>query len=266
MHPSILAGVMWDPQIRGFLVVLTAFVILPGSVFFLLSTNVGARIGFTLAVAGLTGWLVVLSGVWMVYGIGLKGRDPSWKAKEIITGSLATATTPAAQGFPKGWKEFQPTDPKLADAQAAADHVLASSAANASPHPGEAAEPPKILEQFPSPFKNPTDYVPVRGYTRGGDNQLFTIGRHKFTFRHSPHYTVVQVQPAIPRPANAVGRPEPDFSKPTVSVIQLRDLGSVRFPPFVLMLASGLTFGVCCWTLHQRDKEILRLRANPALA
>jgi hypothetical protein len=49
-------------------------------------------------------------------------------------------------------------------------------------------------------------------------------------------------------------------------VIMVRDLGSLRVPPFVLALSTGLMFGVCCVVLHQRDKEIMRARTAAASA
>ena len=52
---------------------LVAVLILPGSVYLLLATNMGARVGFLLAVAGLTGWIAVLASRGMVYGIGHQG-------------------------------------------------------------------------------------------------------------------------------------------------------------------------------------------------
>ena len=41
----LLAGIAWDPQIRGFLAVLVGVVVLMGSVYLLLGTNLGARLG-----------------------------------------------------------------------------------------------------------------------------------------------------------------------------------------------------------------------------
>lgn len=268
MHLAMVAALHWDPQIRGALIVLTAIAILPGSVFMLLSTNVGGKLGFVLALTGLTGWLTVLAAVWMIFGIGYVGDPPTWKPKEIITGDLVQQSTlPVLRDFPKGWTKLPKGDPHAADAQSAADRVLASSAANTPLRPGEEAKPDPILKRFPSPFKKPTDYVPLDVYTIGGDNQLFTIHHHKFYLRHSPHWTVVQVKAAIVHndPESSAAA-EPDFTKPTISVVQLRNLGNVRLPSGMLMLSSGIIFGLCCFRLHERDKEILRLRAAPAPA
>ena len=42
----LLAGIAWDPQIRGFLAVGVGVVVLLGSVYLIVSTNLGARLGF----------------------------------------------------------------------------------------------------------------------------------------------------------------------------------------------------------------------------
>ena len=49
-----------------------------GSVYLLLATNTGVRNGFLIAMAALFGWMRPWALVWWIYGIGLKGKDPSW--------------------------------------------------------------------------------------------------------------------------------------------------------------------------------------------
>ena len=44
LHP-VLAALSWNPQIKGALIVLTAVLILCGSVYLILSTNTGAAAG-----------------------------------------------------------------------------------------------------------------------------------------------------------------------------------------------------------------------------
>lgn len=265
MQDVALAALQWDPHIRGALIVLTSVLILPGSVYLLLATNTGARLGFILAVTGLLGWLFLMSIVWTIFGIGLKGRANSWVAQEIVTGAPSQSTIDAMADFPdgKGWKKLELGDKALADAQAAADQVLAPAAPTAGGH-GAAGQPEE--PKFPPPFTNPTDYEFKAGYEKGGDNELFTIGKHKFYFRHSPHYAVIQVQEAFPRAEDDISKPKADPSKPLTTVVMLRDLGSVRLPPFIMSIFTGLAFFVCCYVLHQRDKEIMRARAAAAAA
>ena len=90
---SILAAIAFDPNVRGVFVVLTGVVVLCGSVYLLLATNTGVRTGFLIAITCLTGWMFAMGAVWWMYGIGLKGKDPSWIEKEVnFTRDDAVAT------------------------------------------------------------------------------------------------------------------------------------------------------------------------------
>lgn len=248
---EIVAALTWDPQIRGAAIVLAGIVLLPGSVYLLLATNMGAKMGFALALTGLAGWMTIMGATWLVFGIGLKGPSPEWKVQEAFTGPVTQSLLPVAENFPAGWEELRAGDAELADAQATADKLLAPSAEAGGE--GE-TKPDPVAERFDSPFSDTSDYVLLNGYSRGGETYFFTL-------RHRPHYVVVQVKPALFKDPPAGLKPQPDLTAPTTSVLMIRDLGSVRFPPFLMMMFSGLVFGVCCWNLHERDKEIMRARA-----
>ena len=77
---SGLLAIGWEPELRGILIVIIAVVVLCGSIYLILATNLGARLGFLVTLAGLTGWLMLMGIIWMIYGIGLKGPEPSWEA------------------------------------------------------------------------------------------------------------------------------------------------------------------------------------------
>lgn len=294
MH--VLASLSWDPQIRGFLILLTAVAILPGSVYLLLATNVGARIGFLLAVAGLSGWLMLLGITWAFYGQGIKGRDPSWKVKEVVhtmaPTDLSSGTLKTLSGFPNGgWRELPSSGSSLlGDAQAASDNFITK----AGRQPKLGPEGPIIKNptpeqlRFPAEFTDSSGYVVVGGYTKGGDNcvggttasgiickhQLPKFIRdrvnHDFFFRHSAHYVVVEVRPVIPQPdlGGAPPKPAPDPTKPITAIVVERNLGSIRFPQIMLAIASALVFAVTTHALHRRDKQLMALRAaaNPSTA
>ena len=98
-----LAALSWDPQIRGFLIVLTAFIILVGSVYLLLMTNLGTRLAFLVAVAGLSGWMMLLGLLWTLTpsGTGPKGRDPHWRVERVIAGELGPTAPEGAGRLPQ---------------------------------------------------------------------------------------------------------------------------------------------------------------------
>jgi hypothetical protein len=264
MDHLLLGALTWDPQIRGALILLTAILILPGSVYLLLATNTGAKVGFVLAIAGLSGWVFVMGIIWAVYGIGLKGREKSWKVQEVVVADAGLAGVKAMEGFPKGWHPLPPGNAIRADAQAAADTYLLPTTQTAGVHPGGATaavvEPPR----FTSPFKKTDEYIPVAAYYKGGDNYLFKLGNHKFYFRHSARYAVIQIKPVLNQTGGAGGAPPTpvaDSAAPTYTVVMVRDLGSLRFPPVVVSICFGLIFGVSCYWLHERDKRIWAAKA-----
>ena len=80
------------------------------------------------------------------------------------------------------------------------------------------------------------------------------------------HYAVVQVQPVIAQETKAGEAPPlpvADPSKPVVSVVLVRDLGDVRLIPFLYFVISLSLFILFAWTLHNRDKTLMK---NKALA
>lgn len=81
----LFAGLAWDPGIRGILTVVLGFAILCGSVWLIVASNTGARLGMLLSVTGLFGWLSILTLFWWISppAIGPSGLPPSWKVKEI---------------------------------------------------------------------------------------------------------------------------------------------------------------------------------------
>lgn len=90
---TVMAGISWEPEIRGALVVLVGGLVLFGSVWLILTTNIGNRLGSLNALAGFFGWMFIMGIVWWIYGIGLRGDDPSWVPKEIVFGELDGAVT-----------------------------------------------------------------------------------------------------------------------------------------------------------------------------
>lgn len=280
----LLAALSWDPQIRGFVIFLTAFVILPGSVYLLLATNTGAKLGFLLAAAGLTGWMATMGIVWAVFGIGMRGRDPSWHIEEVVSGDTSAATVDAMEDFPKGgWEKLKPGDAILGDAQAAADRVLLPAEdAGAHGEGGAAPEPEVRLDK--APFESAEDYIQVAGYRTGGENYWpGGIGEVDPTepkdnvwerikakgFLHRPHYAVIQVAPVVEyehTPGSPPRAPERDVTKPLTTVVMVRDLGSVRRPPMIIAFFFTLLFAIICNALHRRDKEIMALRSQAATA
>ncbi len=236
----LLGALSWDPQVKGALYVILSIVILPGSAFLLLSTNMGARIGVLLAAAGFFGWMTAQGAIWWVYGQGYKGRPPAWEVEGTITGDLTRATgEEALEDFPDDWEKLEPSDPMVLDAQPVADSRLVG---------------PRAM------FRNASDYVLLQAARKGGETYgpLHLLNFRPFDVFHEPHYLVIQVQAATQQeaaPGQPPPSPEPDPQAEPVAVVMVRDLGNLRLYPALISLSCGAIFGVICYTLHHRDKE-----------
>jgi hypothetical protein len=234
----------WDPELHGLLVVLLALVLLPGSVYLLLSTNLGARVGFLIAVAGFFGWMTLMCIVWTVYAIGLKGNPNAWQVKTMVIGDVATSPNPVLDGFPNGWRKLALDTPEVSEAAAAADPTLA---------------PPADTGKS-GPYTGASDYLPVAALEKGGHQYFpgWNDAPKVVAIKHTPHYFVLVVQKALKQTASP-GQPPPkataDPKAPQTAVLMVRNLGTLRQPAAVLAGASLLTFGVCCYVLHRRDKQ-----------
>ena len=90
----------------------------------------------------------------------------------------------------------------------------------------------------------------------GGSNPQFWKGE----FTHTPQYAVVQfcqvqevdaaVRSAAAPARSATTRP----TRPAGYVVLVRDLGSLRVPPFVAFVMSTILFGLGLLGLHWREK------------
>ncbi len=254
-----LLAISWQPGLRGITVVLIAFTVLCGSIYLLLGTNVGARLGMLLALAGLFGWMMLMGIIWICYGIGLKGKEPSWKARDTIVGkqnlvqsnqSVARDSTIPDNTAPgttvNGWMLLPADNGGRGQAIAAADEIL----------------------QVESGGLKAGEYIPLAVFDKGGErwpNISFTAGKlgvinlDYLAFFHKPHYSIVEVGPVIKQATEAGKAPpraEVDPKLPHWYVLMQRDRGSKRKPAAMITLGSGLLFALLCRVLHRRDQLV----------
>lgn len=71
---SALLAVNWEPELRGILIVIISVSVLCGSVYLILGTNLGARLGFLVALTGLAGWMFIMGAIWWSYGQRFSAR------------------------------------------------------------------------------------------------------------------------------------------------------------------------------------------------
>jgi len=97
---ELIAGLAWDPEIRGFMAVFAGVITLMGSVWLLLAANTGTRLGTLIALTGFFGWMTIMAAVWWIYGIGWAGQAPTWQLQEINIGDLEQAALDEATALP----------------------------------------------------------------------------------------------------------------------------------------------------------------------
>ena len=242
----------WDIAIRGILVTAVSIAILCGSVYLLLLTNLGSRVGFLVAAAAFFGWMVIMGLVWWIYAIGLKGDDPHWEVEEIVVteeaADLSAAATDRVHDL-GDWEEVPEGDPTRGEAQASAEAAL-------------------IGDEI-GIFESTQDFAVVDVLQVGGKGD--SLVDDWLPLPHPTHFAVVQVQKVIPTRAISEGEecpddticydfgttppaPEIDETAPVVTSVMTRNLGSKRLPPAVITLSSFAVFGVLVNHLHRRDK------------
>ncbi len=268
---SHLLAVNWEPQLRGILIVIISVSVLCGSVFMILATNMGLRLGFLVALAALFGWLCLMGAIWWTYGKGLLGQDPSWKpvpAGAILqspsaltdVGLLPTTVgtdgkTPAEVASAigteltgtQGWTALDSSLPAYQQAGAAATVMIEENGVFAT---GES----QIVNVFDKGGK--------RWPVLFGDKVDF------LAFWHKPHYALVEVAPLVPQrdeAGRAPASPVVDTARAHQYVYMIRDLGNRREPAGLITFGSGIIFFLLCWLLHRRDQFVIANRSAKAL-
>ena len=113
MHLALVLAAtktLWDPTIIGILAPVAGVFLFCGSVYLLLSTNLGARLGFLVAAGRLSGFMVLLSTLWLTTSTPLespKGRAAAWKVAEVDK-SFADAKIPAIRNIAQSGKLLPP--------------------------------------------------------------------------------------------------------------------------------------------------------------
>ncbi len=262
-----LLAINWEPQIRGILIIIIAVSTLCGSAFLLLGTNVGARLGFLLALAGLSGWMLLMTLVWWSFGIGLKGAEPSWQPVRNNSILLQPASLFAA-GVVKAPVDVA-VDAPFTDQAAAVQKSLLSNGwhqlGESDSSYGQSASAGGVVTEEDGTLKA-GQYKVVSVFDKGGARYP-KIGESIdfIAFIHKPHWILVEVAPLLPQrtePGRAPARAELDSSQPHRYVYMIRDLGNKRVPAAIIAFGSALVFFACCYLLHIRDKRVLVNRAG----
>lgn len=268
---AALLAINWEPELRGVLTVILGTVAFMGSVYMILGTNIGARLGFLVALCGLAGWMALMGGIWWIYGIGLKGADPSW-----VQVPGRTVIQDADDLYQAGVLENRL---QLSDVDVPADindvvydgfvseewRVLGES----EPAFGQAAASATVFLEEEDAFEAGAFKV-TNVFEIGGEAYPKIFGQDaldQIAFFHKPYYTVVEVSPYIPlrtEPGRAPSAPEVDPTQEAQYVYMIRDLGSRREPAALITIGSTIVFLALAWMLHRRDRYVAENLARKA--
>ncbi len=273
---AALLAINWEPELRGVLTVILGVVAFMGSVYMILGTNIGARLGFLVALCGLAGWMALMGGIWWIYGIGLKGADPSWvqvPGRTVIqdAGDLYQA------GVLENKLQLPDEDGEAIDVVAETNDVVYDGFVSeewrvlgeSEPAFGQAAASAIVFLEEEDALE-PGSFKVTNVFEIGGEAYPKIFGQDaldQIAFFHKPYYTVVEVSPYIPlrtEPGRAPSAPEVDPKQEAQYVYMIRDLGSRREPAALITIGSTIVFLALAWMLHRRDRYVAENLARKA--
>jgi hypothetical protein len=238
-HPNL-----WNPTILGVLVVISAIGLFCGSAYLLLSTNLGARLGFLVAFASLTGFLVLLTTLWWTSGnSGIDpphGHSPAWSVVGIVNAPQDSTIAEVREAPSTGTLANETV---LGNLRPAMDAALVRTA------PIEGVTPlAQPFAKFTASLDYLTDFPGYKTYVIGGGT--------KNLFWHRPKYAIAEFCPTY---ANTpIGQaPVCDPLQPTQYAVMSFNYGSLREPVvFQFWLPSVLLFGLPILGLHWYETDI----------
>lgn len=216
--------------LRGLLVVVFAAGLFCGSVYLLLATDVGSRIGFLLSIAALSGFISMLAMIWSTSQFplnSLHGPPAHWKVVEVAKNSPDASKFKEVHGILDKGRE--PDTTVVQEIKATVDATLTAG-------------------EFQT-FAKTTDYLVTNTRDIGG-------GR-KGLFKHRPLFGVAEVRPVqkVEVPVGAAPpAPMPDPAKPPVYVVLERDLGALRLPQYLTVIGAGIIFVISLILLHSAER------------
>jgi hypothetical protein len=213
--------------------------------------------------------MMLMGATWWIYGIGLRGPDPTWQpvpGKTVLQDTDAlrsagildrAADIPDDATFPEeaalvgeilldeGYITLDPASPAFGQAQATASVFIEEEEAFAA---GE--------------------YAITDIYDIGGERYPKIAGRDEldfFAFWHKPHYVVVEAAPYVQvrtEEGRAPVSPTIDDNRQRQYVYMVRDLGARRQPAVVLTIGGGAIFFALCYLLHRRERILQENLSN----
>lgn len=246
---TMLAAISWYPTILGVLVVLSALVLFVGSVWLLLGTNLGARLGFLITFTSLMGFMMVLSVLWLTTASPLespKGRVAAWSVVENVT-DLSKAKTEAVRGINDEHHKASTTDASNVAAAVDAALITKKSTPTITYTPDD--------NRF-AKFDAINNFMVLQTWTVGGSRPQFWKGE----LNHATKYAVVEYcQTADVEQTFGLPPLPPECASGADAVrgfvVVKYDYGTLRLPPFFVLVICTILFGLGLLLLHWREKD-----------
>ena len=212
---------------KGIAVVVTAFVLLPGSVYMLLASNFGALKGYLIAATAFFGFLTMLSAVWL-FGIpgttpltGPKGTQPSFKFFTLNDPAAATydSVHDFQGGAGGGWQPEPTGDFEEGSPEATLKSDLDTARQTAVSD---------LIEKTNADVKKSSEELDVTNL----DAKTY------YTIQDGTEVAAIVISPKTP-PAGS-GLQRPDFAP--VTTFAYRDPGNPYLPSIIFLVASVILF------------------------
>jgi hypothetical protein len=263
---------LWYPTILGVLVVLAAVALFCGTPYLLLATNMGARLGFLVAVACLSGLMILISLLWLTNPSPvntLKGRIPAWVAVQSIqNGDLAKAKAAAVRDIDKSGHTASEEDATNLKPAVDLNLILTKNEQTGEIESGAGGKY--------ATYQAATDYLVTKNQVTGGGSRFDVEFGGGWPWvhvsLHTPKYALVttcKVDPSVAPDQVPYGAkpPTPECAPGNRQLLVLeRDLGSLRVPPLVAFLGFSLLFGLTLLCLHWRERDLQELREKERAA
>jgi hypothetical protein len=253
---AVTAKTLWDPTIIGILAPVSGVFLFCGSAYLLLSTNLGARLGFLVAASALTGFMVLLSTLWLTTNTPLespKGRSAAWKVTEVDN-KVSDSKIAAVRNIVADGTALEP-------ASATTIRSFLDSAFVTVVPPLGVKAPNQPFASFDQSSKYLTDNAAqgLQTYHVGGGTRSI--------FWHKPQYAAVTFCPALAQPVpfgKPPATPKCDPDQPKKVAVLVYDYGSIRLPPICYLIGSIILFILSMLGLHWYEideRERARLAA-----
>jgi hypothetical protein len=213
--------------VKGLLVVLTAFVFLPGSVYMLLAANFGALKGYLIAATAFFAFLMLLSAVWL-FGLpgttpltGPKGTQPTFKFFTIDDPEASTydAVRSFQGGAGDGWQAAPEGQAEAGSPQEALQADLDTARQRAVAD---------LIEETNKEIEDSSRELDVTNL----DAKAF------YTTQEGTTVAAVVISPKDPPEGSGLERP--DFAPKTV--FAYRDPGAPYLPSILFLIGSAVLF------------------------